>query len=179
MSYVEVGPSGERIDKREYITNWERAVRDRAGTDPVLQKVLSDQPLDAAEEAALTRQLNQPEMYFNEENLRRAFRQPAGTIIDFIRAALGRSRIKSREEELTENFHAWLVAKEFNPEQGEYLSLLKSRGIIRGRIDIADLFQPPLSLRNAGPRGVELFGEAGLKEIIDDLNEAVFSQQVA
>jgi len=46
------------------------------------------------------------------------------------------------------------------------------------RIELEDLFQPPLSILNAAGLGVELFGEKGLKEIIQDLNDSVFMKKV-
>jgi len=174
VTYVEVGPEGERVDKRDYVTNWETSVQSAVKDDPIIQKVRRGELLTEDEEKALGDRLNQPEMYFNEENLRRAYRQPGGNLIDFIKAALGSLKIKPREEELTENFQAWLVAKSITPQQAQYLSLLKNRGIARGRIELEDLFQPPLSILNAAELGVELFGERGLKEIIQDLNDSVF-----
>lgn len=179
VSYVEVGPDGERIDKRVYVTNWERMVRSKAEHDEILKKVKADQLLTSKEEQALSTKLNTPELYFNEDNLRRAYRHPGGTLIDFIRAALGKLKVKSREQELTENFQAWLVAKSLNPEQAEYLTLLKNRGIIRNKIELGDLFEPPLSIQNAPTIGVKLFGEEGLKEIIQEMNETVFSKKAA
>jgi len=178
VTYVEVGPEGERIDKRDYVTNWESTVRTAMKDDPIIQKVRNGESLTEDEEKALAERLNQPEMYFNEENLRRAYRQPGGNLIDFIKAALGKLKIKPREEELTENFQAWLVAKSLTPQQAQYLSLLKNRGIVRGRIELEDLFQPPLSVLNAAEVGVELFGERGLKEIIEDMNESIFKKAV-
>jgi type I restriction enzyme R subunit len=118
-------------------------------------------------------------MYFNEDNLRRAYKQPGGSLIDFIRAALGKLRIKSKEEELTENFQAWLVSQSLTPEQAQYLSLLKNRGIVSGKIELGDLFKPPLSILNSAGLGVELFGETGLKRIIEDMNESVFKAKAA
>lgn len=179
VTYVEVGPEGERVDKRDYINNWETCVKTAAKDDPIIQKVRRGELLTEEEEKALADRLNRPEMYFNEENLRRAYRQPGGNLIDFIKTALGSLKIKPREEELTENFQAWLVAKALKPKQAEYLSLLKNRGIARGRIELEDLFQPPLSILNAAELGVELFGEKGLKEIIEDLNESVFIKKVS
>ncbi len=179
VTYVEVGPEGERVDKRDYVTNWERAIRSAEADEPIIQKVRDGELLSEDEEKALAGRLNQPEMYFNEENLRRAYRQPGGTLMDFIRAALGRLKIKPREEELTENFHAWLVAKSLTPQQAQYLSLVKNRGFARGRIDVEDLFQPPLSILNAAQLGVELFGERGLKDIIKDMNDSVFVRKIA
>lgn len=179
VTYIEVGPGGERIDKRVYVTNWERTIQQAVKEDETIRKVRDDVPLSAEEEEALAKRLNSPEMYFNEDNLRRAYQRPGGNLIDFIRAALGRFRLKSREEELTENFQAWLVSKSLNPEQAQYLTFLKNRGVVRGKIDIGDLFQPPLSVLNAAGLGVELFGEKGLKDVIEDLNTAVFQKQSA
>ncbi|MEJ5359220.1 MAG: DEAD/DEAH box helicase family protein [Desulfobacterales bacterium] len=179
VTYVEVGPEGERVDKRDYVTRWETTIQSAVKDDPIIQKVRRGELLTEEEEKALADRLNRPEMYFNEENLRRAYRRPGGNLIDFIKAALGSLKIKPREEELTENFQAWLVAKSITPQQAQYLSLLKNRGIARGRIELEDLFQPPLSILNAAELGVELFGEKGLKEIIQDLNDSVFTKKVA
>jgi type I restriction enzyme R subunit len=175
VTYVEVGPDGERVDKREYQTRWEQVIRQQLSDDPLVKKVREEKPLTNEEEDQLARQLNSPENYFNEDNLRRAYRQPGGNLIDFIRAALGTLKIKSREEQITENFQAWLVSKDFRPEQAEYLVLLKHRGVIRGRVEINDLFEPPLSIHNAAERGIELFGEQGLQQVIADLNQSIFT----
>ena len=82
--------------------------------------------------------------------------------------------MKSREERLEENFRAWLVTRSLSPEQSQYLALLKNRGIARGKLVLEDLFQPPLSILNAAGLGVELFGEKGLKAVVNDMNESVF-----
>lgn len=179
VTYVEVGTTGERIDKKEYITNWENVIRSSSESDEILKKVKEEEALTSEEEQLISERLNQPKMYFNEENLRRAYKNPAGTLIDFIRAALGSLKLKSREEELTENFHAWLVTKNLTPEQAQYLSLLKNRGIVKGKVEVNDLFQPPLSILNAARVGIELFGEKNLKEIIEDMNKSVFIRKTA
>ena len=173
VNYVEVGPYGERIDKKEYVTNWEQTIKGQTD-DPILQKVRDAVPLTNEEEDLLARRLNTPKHFFNEENLRRAYRDPGGNLIDFIKAALGLLKLKSKDERLDENFRAWLVARSLTPEQAEYLSLLKNRGIATGKLQLADLFSPPLSILNAAGIGVELFGEKGLKEVVDDMNEIVF-----
>jgi type I restriction enzyme R subunit len=174
VTYIEVGPEGERVDKARYVNDWQETIRIRAGDDPLLRKVRDEEPLDPAEEEELARSLNQPARYFNEDNLRRAYRDPGGTLVDFIRAALGRLRIKSREEKLDESFRAWLVSRSLTPQQAEYLCLLKNRGIATGRVRLDDLFEPPLSILDAAGKGIELFGEEGLRQVVEDLNEGVF-----
>ena len=175
VSYIEVGPEGERIDKKEYQTHWEKMVREMSEEDPIIEKVKKGKPLSEQEEENLARRLNNPRHYFNEENLRRAYKNPVGSLIDFIKAALGLLKIKSRDEKLEEMFRAWLVSKSLAPEQAQYLSLLKNRGIATGKLQLDDLFKPPLSILNAAGIGIELFGEKGLQEIVDDLNDHVFS----
>ncbi len=190
VEYVEVGLNGERIDRREYQSVWEDTVKQAADNDPILKKVR--QQAEAAsedereryaltedEEKELSTRLNQPKMYFNEDNLRKAYRQPGKTLVDFIRHALQLTKMKSREEEIIENFQAWLVTKSLTPEQAQYLSLLKNRGIARGKVDMDDLFKPPLSILNAAGLGVELFGEQGLRDVVNDLNDTVFSKSAA
>lgn len=179
VTYVEVGREGERIDKRDYLTNWNKTIQTAVKDDELIRKVRDEESLSEDEEQALAARLNRPEMYFNEDNLRRAYRRPGGSLIDFIRAALGKLRIKSREEELTENFQAWLISKSLTPDQAQYLSLLKNRGIASGKIELEDLFNPPLSILNAAGLGVELFGEVGLKTVIEDMNESVFQEKTA
>jgi type I restriction enzyme R subunit len=176
VSYVEVGSEGERIDKRTYVTNWVTTVQHRVQDDAVLRKVRDGEPLSEAEERELAERLNTPTMYFNEENLRRAYKSPSGSLVDFVRAALGLTKVQSREERVNESFAAWLIAKGFEPEQANYLTLLKHRGVVRGRVAVDDLFEPPLSLQDAGNKGVELFGEDGLRVIVSELNETVFEQ---
>ena len=177
VHYVEVGPEGERVDKKDYITNWENTVRAQSDKDPAIEKVRHGHPLTPEEEKALAAKLNQPKYYFNEDNLRNAYRNPLGDLIDFIKAALGMTKVKSREELLNEHFNAWLVSKDLAPEQAQYLVLLKNRGIARGQVSINDLFAPPLSILGAAQTGAELFGEQQVKTIIDDLDESVFAPQ--
>lgn len=179
VSYVEIGPDGERVDKKVYVTEWEKSVRAASGNDGILQKVKSGESLTAEQEEELSRRLNQPRHYFNEDNLRRAYRRPGGNLIDFVKAALGTTKLKTREEETSENFQAWLITKNFTPQQASYLSLLKNRGLARGQVDMGDLFQPPLSILGAATLGIELFGESGLRSVINDLNQSVFPARSA
>ena len=190
VTYVEVGPDGEKVDKRDYVTNWEETIKKALNDDPILEKIRQQAlatndkkkekyQLTKEEEEELARRLNSPRFFFNEENLRRAYRQPGGNMIDFIKHALGLAKVKSQEEITNESFQAWLVTKAFTPEQVNYLTLLKNRGVVKGTVNMDDLFAPPLSILNAATIGVELFGENALKELIDEMNESVFKKEAA
>ncbi|MBN1351931.1 DEAD/DEAH box helicase family protein [candidate division KSB1 bacterium] len=188
VSYVEVGPEGESIDKRDYVTNWEETIKKSLKDDPLIKKIrqfsLSKDEaekekfrLTPEEEEKLAQRLNSPKFFFNEDNLRRAYRQPGGNLIDFIKHALGLAHVKSQDEITNDNFQAWLVTKSFTPQQVNYLNLLKNRGAVKGKVIMDDLFTPPLSILNAAMIGVELFGDRGLKALIEEMNESVFKQE--
>lgn len=174
VTYLEIGPEGERIDKAEYVTHWQEAVRRAVTEDPILDKIRRNEPLTDDEETELAAKLNQPKHFFNEDNLRLAYKRPGGTLIDFVKEALGLIKVKSKGEQQLELFQAWLITKRLNPQQASYLHLLKNRGLAKGKVEVNDLFVPPLSHLNAASQGLELFGEHGLRDIIQDMNESVF-----
>jgi type I restriction enzyme R subunit len=173
VTYVEVGPSDTRIDKEEYRSRWEQTIRASQNSDPVLVKIKAGEDLTDEEQDTLSVRLNENENYFNEENLRHAYKTPAGTIIDFIRAALGLIQVKTREEQIDDNFRAWLVSHQFTPEQAIFLSMLKNRGLANGHVEISELFEPPLIHSNAPEKAAQLFGP-DIKEIVAELNSQVF-----
>ncbi len=175
VTYVEVGPQDTRIDKDEYRSRWEQTIRAAQTSDPVLAKIKVGEDLTDEEEDALSCRLNENENYFNEENLRHAYRTPEGTIIDFIRAALGLTHVKTREERIDDNFRAWLIANQFTPEQATFLSMLKARGLANGHVELGELFEPPLVHSNAPEKASQLFGN-DLRSVVEDLNTTVFDK---
>jgi len=176
LAYVEVGPGGadHRFTKTDYVSSWEQTIQKTANDDAVLKKIKAGEDLTEPEEEELAQKLNNPEYFFNEENLRRAYDNQNHGLVDFVKAALGMIKPKSKEERLTDAFYAWLVTRDLTPSQADYLALLKNRGIVQGKVDMDDLFQPPLSILNAAEVGVELFGETELGRIIQEMNEEVF-----
>ncbi len=173
VTYVEVGPEETRIDKAEYRSRWEQTIHAAQASDPVIAKIKAGEDLTDEEQDSLSLRLNENQNYFNEENLRHAYKTPAGTIIDFIRAALGLIRVKSREEQIDDNFRAWLVSHQFTPEQAGFLSMLKARGLANGHIELSELFEPPLIHSNAPEKASQLFGP-GIKDIVAEMNLSVF-----
>lgn len=177
VNYVEVGPDGERVDKREYVREFEAAVHASASAnEAVLAMVRAGARLDAAQEDSLAASLNRPRWYFNAENLRLAYGDPRGALVDFVRVALGVAKPRSRDAEIEAAFEAWVVARGFSHEQGVYLRQLCNRARAQGaKLSINDLFEPPLSIWNADVIGESLFGAEGLKAAIDALDAEVLT----
>lgn len=178
LAYVEVGPggSGNRYSKNDYVSSWEQTIKGFEEDNELVKKIKKGEDLTEEEEVELSRKLNNPRFFFNEDNLRLAYGNQSHGLVDFVKAALGMIKPKSKEERLTDAFYAWLVSRALTPAQADYLTLLKNRGLAQGKVEMDDLFKPPLSILNAAEVGVDLFGETELGRIIKEMNQEVFQE---
>lgn len=168
-----VGPKGLAIDRKAYREKWEEKVIELRKSDPAVEKIFRGEELTNEEWEALTRRLNLPEYYFNEESLRRAFEQPTGSLSDFIRVALGIDRFLTREERIEKAFNTWVAehSSSINPAQAQMLRLLKARVITGEEITMRLFSRPPFSLWGGLTRMEQLFGKEQLLQMVDELHD--------
>lgn len=179
-AYVEVGAEGEKIDSDDYQMAWERQVQELAQAEPLVKKVKEGQELSNDESQTLAERLNSPKFYFNEANLREAYRYPLGTLNEFIKTALGIQKLPTEEQlhedRVSELFEAWLIDKQFEPEQVKILRLVKSQYIARRAPIEVSIFNEPIFQHIGGLNYVlRVFDEGTLKTTIKELNESVFA----
>src|SRR3989304_5947625 len=163
-AYVEIGAEGEKIDSDDYQTAWERQVQELAQAEPLVKKVKDGQELSNDESQVLADRLNSPKFYFNEANLREAYRYPIGTLNDFIKTALGIQNLPTEEQlyedRIGELFEAWMVDKNFNIEQSKILRLVKGYYIANRTAIDASIFNEPLFQAQGGlNRVLQVFSE--------------------
>lgn len=167
-----VGPEGLAIDRKTYRDQWASKIIELHRTDPAVQKIFAGEDLTEEEWEGLARKLDSPEFFFNEKTLRRAFEQPAGSLSDFIRAALGAFRFPTREERINKVFNTWVAEHSDGlvPEQAQMLRLLEARVQAGDKIEMRLFSQPPFSLWGGRARMERLFGREGLAKIVEELN---------
>jgi len=167
-----VGPEGLAIDRKSYREQWENKVIELRRTEPTVEKIFRGEELTDAEWEDLARRLNSPRHYFNEDNLRRAFEQPTGSLTDFIRVGLGMDRFLTREERIEKAFNTWVAehSDSINPGQAQMLRLLKARVMTGEAITMRLFSQPPFSLWGGLTRMEQLFGKEQLLQMVDELN---------
>lgn len=177
-AFIEVGAEGERIDSDDYQSAWERQIQDLAKTEPLITKVMQGSELTNDETAHLSEQLNSPEFYFNEANLREAYRYPVGTLNEFIQAALKTKELPTveqlYEQRVNELFESWLVEKNFSTEQIKILRLVKAQCVARGEpIDIS-IFNEPVFRQIGGLNyALKVFEEDILQTALTELNQRI------
>ena len=178
-AYVEVGAEGEKIDSDDYQIAWERQIQGLAKAESLVKKVKEGQELSSDESMLLAEKLNSPKYYFNEVNLREAYHYPPGTLNEFLKTALGVEQLPTEEQlyedRINELFEAWLIDKQFEPEQVKILRLVKSQYIARRSPIEVSIFNEPIFQHIGGLNHVlQIFDTEALKQTIQELNQNVF-----
>jgi len=172
---IEVGPEGLRVDARTYWDNFVDRASEMADDHPAVRRVKQGE-IDVSDDELvdLEERLNTPEFYFNERNLRNATEQPFATLLDFLKAAFGLLRFPNREERIGQAFDAWIIDRNFDPDQARLLRMLKNQ-VVAGRVpDLGAFNQPPLRDHGGLGLAIKLFGEQSLKQVMDELSSGVF-----
>jgi type I restriction enzyme R subunit len=177
--YVEVGPEGERIDIDDYQVLWEREIQAKAETDPLINKIKEGKELTNEEIKELSEKLNSPEFYFNEANLRIAYHYPEGTLSEFVKAALKICELpteeKKQENKINDLFESWLIEKQFNSQIAKILRMIKNQYLAnKEKVDISIFSQPLFNQFGGLPAILKIFGETGIKNTLDELNNKIF-----
>lgn len=172
--FIEFGPEGEKVDAREYKDKFAEEVKKLADTNEIIIKLKQQQDVTDEEVQELGELLNHPEFFFNENNLRQAYDQPTGNLVDFVKSALGLHKFPTKDERVSRAFDAWIIQKNFAPEQVRILRMLKNQFLVGSKADISDFNRPPISQYGGLQYAVKTFGEDGLKQVVDDLQQGVF-----
>src|SRR3989344_5936253 len=99
---LEVGPEGQKVDRLNYITKWEKTIKEVVSQNPGFEdKIKDNTQSEELEEFLKTKIFDKPTEYFNERNLSRAYRVYAD-LLDYVRAGLGVKKLPSQEEQLLE-----------------------------------------------------------------------------
>lgn len=175
---IEVGHNGEHIDRLQYQNNWQEEIKERLEKDPRIEKIKKNQEITDEEIESLAKDLNSPQFYFNEANLREAFSYPQGTLTDFIKQALGIYQLPTeeqiKEDKINNLFEAWLTDKNFDAGKAKILRMAKNQYLVGEEVDVS-IFNRPLFKQFGGLSAViRIFGEKELKETVAELKENIF-----
>lgn len=170
---IHIGLEGMAIDRKTYREEFAHQIY-QMKKEPVINKILTDKVLTQEEIAKLAAKLNSPELYFNEDNLRDAFDEPTGSIVDFIKAALGKFKFPTKQDRVEKAYNSWVIQKNLNPNQTKLLIQLKDRFVAGDKqITAEDFTKPPFSLQGGLDYALSVFGEEKLKEILEEMNTSV------
>ena len=168
--WIEFGPNGEGDYVHIYREKVEKRVKELAEQEPAIVKIKRDEPVTEKDIENLEETLNSPELYITEEKLKEAYNQPFGTLLQFIKSIFGKYKFKSREQEISESFDAFLISHNYNTDQTRFLRVIKNVFLSRIRkqkpIKIDDFYEGPVEAFGADAAD-RYFTNDQIKEIID------------
>lgn len=167
--WIEFGPEGEGDYIATYKEKVEKKITDMAESHPVLKKIKNDISISEKDLIDLEDTLNSPELYINEDNLRKTFSQPNGTFIQFIKSILGKYKFHDAEQLINDSFNTYVVERNnksaLSAEQIRFLRTVKNVFSRKKQIEYNDLFEPPFT-QFGTDAATRLFCEEELQEII-------------
>lgn len=173
--WIEFGPAGEGDYVASYREKVERRILDLSDAHPALQKIKNDIPISEIDLTALEETLNSPELYINEDNLRKVFSRKDGTFILFIKSILGKYKFPDPEELIQQAFDTYVLERNnrasLTSDQLTFLRTVKNVFSSKKNIEYNDLFEQPFKQFGADA-ATRLFSEGELHEIINIFKKA-------
>lgn len=172
---INIGPEGMAVDMKTYTEKFSQTIKTME-TEPVVQKILEDKVLNSEEIQKLMEKLNSPEYYFNQENLQEAYKEPSGSVADFIKAVFGKYKFPTKKERVEDAYSSWIRQKNFSAEQTKLLVQLKDR-FVAGDAEITaeDFTKQPFSSQGGISYALSIFGEDKLKATLEEMNHSVLN----
>ncbi len=173
--WIEFGPAGEGDYVASYREKVEQKILDLAEKHPALQKIKNDIPISEDDLSAIEETLNSPELYINEDNLRKVFSRPDGTFVQFIKSILGKFKFPDPAELIQQAFDTYVLERNnrasLTSEQLTFLRTVKNVFAGKKNIEYNDLFEQPFTQFGADA-ATRLFSEEELNEIINIFKKA-------
>ena len=88
------------------------------------------------------------ELHLNETNIRAAYRQEGvqvESLLEFLRYLLDLETLPTYQELVTRQFSGYIANHPFNADQTRFLRVLQSVFLQKRRLQLADLYDPPLT----------------------------------
>lgn len=155
--YVLLKGGTERVYVKDYRERVEKHVLELLDTNPTIQAISHGQDVpdrDLIElERTLRHTLGESDVELAEDNIRKAFGMKVGSLLEFLRRLLDLGGVPDYEEVVRRQFERFIARQPFNADQTLFLRALQSVFIQKRRLQLADLYDPPLS--NFGQDAVE------------------------
>jgi len=160
---VRYGPELTSIDSQTYIEKVEKKIRELAQSNPVILKIKNSEEITEKDVESLADILMSSELGITEETLSKAYNTPKKDIVEFIRHILGLTKLPNKDDMVEEAFSGFLLTKNFNADQINFIRILESVFISKKSIVFADFYDPPFS--NIGKPLASYFEKEGLLEL--------------
>jgi len=163
---IRYGPDQKEEQVEVYREKVEKKVRDLVESSVAIQKIKNNEKITENDLEDLENILISSELNITEENLKKAYKQPKGTFVEFIKMILGLYKFPNPQDLIEEAFSGFLLQKNFmNPNQINFISILETVFLSKKHVELQDFFNPPFTnLGSSSP--TPLFKNEELVEMV-------------
>lgn len=167
--YILLTQSGEQVYVAEYRRRVEQRILDLVANHPTVQTIQRGEAVDdwqlLALERTLQTELSAFDLELSPENIRKAYGLKVDSFLAFARQVLELDGLPDYRELVQHQFEAYITAHGFNADQIRFLRAVQSVFLQKRRLEMADLYEPPLT--NFGADAVERwFTDQEAREIV-------------
>ncbi len=145
----------------EYRRRVEARILALVESHPALQAIRRGEAVDDLQlldlERTLQEELGKGDVELSPENIRRAYGLKVDSLLGFLRPMLELDALPGYAEIVTRQFEAFITRRPYNADQIRFLRAVSSVFLSRRRLEISDLYEPPLT--NFGQDAVDRWFE--------------------
>ncbi|WOF16119.1 DEAD/DEAH box helicase [Methanoplanus sp. FWC-SCC4] len=150
-----------------FVKKVEERIREMATEDPVIKKIANDEAITETDLSRLEETLTDAGVDITGETLQKGYRQPRGTLVDFIKSVLGLYQAPDPKEQIEEAFQTFMVEnnKHYTADQLHFIRTIQTVFMRKKHIDMKDLWDAPFT--NFGINApLPMFDEGDLRAFI-------------
>ena len=150
-----------------FVKKVEERIREMATDNPVMQKIANDEPITEEDLSGLEIALSDAGVAVTEETLQRGYRQPQGTLVDFIKSVLGLYQAPDPKKKIDEAFQTFMIMnnRHYTADQLHFIRMIQTVFMRKKHIEMTDLWEAPFT--NFGVSApMPMFDEGDLREFI-------------
>ncbi len=147
--YILLKGGTERVYVKEYRERVEQRVLSLIDSDQTIAAMGRGEAVSERQLIELERTLRQAlgggDLEITEDNIRKAFGFKVGSLIEFVRQLLELDGIPDYADIVRHQFEGYVAAHLFNADQIHFLRALENVFLQKRRLELADLYEPPLT----------------------------------
>jgi type I site-specific restriction endonuclease len=173
QGYIILTERGQSIYLEKYRKLVDERVLNLVVDNPIFAAIEQGRSVSDEQLLALERTLRQTlggqVLYLTETNIRKAYALKVDSLLAFVRHLFGLEGLPDYQDIVRRQFAEYIAQHPFNSDQVRFLRAVETVFLQRRRLDIADLYDPPLT--QFGRDTVERwFSEAQIKDLMDFAN---------
>ena len=147
--YILLYGGSQPVYVEEYRQRVEQRILDLAASHPTIEAIDRGDPVTDLQlielERTLRRELGGGDLELSEPNIRKAYGLKVGSLLEFLRRLLEIEGIPDYGDIVRRHFEGYIAVHPFNGDQIRFLRVVQNVFLQRRRLELADLYGPPLT----------------------------------